>query len=75
MAPGPSLMAHVGVGSPGMGPPQPAIRFTVIFFLSYSVSVESCSFYLVSGILFRINTGLSPIMPHTCIYLMQLLIF
>ena len=39
VAPGPSLMAHVGVGSPGMGTPQPAVRFTSIFLLSCSYSI------------------------------------
>ena len=33
-APGPSLMAHVGVGSPGMGTPQPTVRFITIFYPS-----------------------------------------
>ena len=34
VAPGPSLMAHVGVGSPGMGSPSATVRFMDIFSLS-----------------------------------------
>ena len=55
VAPGPSLMAHVGVGSPGMGTPRATVRFMKTSSIFLSAQFSSKGFVFADFVLIRFD--------------------